>query len=56
MQGTELEEGSSVVIPQPGGGSQVLNGLPGVSQVDVTFSPELQRLRVPGGQLLKKGR
>lgn len=54
MQGAELEEGSSVVVPQPGGGSQVLDGLPGVSQADVAFSPELPSLRVPGGELRRK--
>lgn len=51
MQGAELEEGSSVVVPQPGGGGQVLDGLPRVSQTNVAFSPELPRLRVPGGEL-----
>ena len=51
VQGAQLEEGGAVVVAEPRGGGQVLDGLLGVPQPDVAVGPQLPRLGVPGGDL-----
>lgn len=47
VQRAELQEGGAVVVSQPGGRRQVLDGFLRVSQSDVTIGAELPRLRIP---------
>lgn len=51
VQHAELQEGGAVVVAQPRGRRQILDGFLRIPHSDVTFCAELPRLGVPGGDL-----
>lgn len=55
VQHAELQEGSAVVVAEPRGWRQVLDGFLRVSHSDVTFCAKLPRLRIPRRDLQKDG-
>lgn len=55
VQQAELEEGGTVVVAEPRGRRQVLDGFLWVSHSDVALGTELPRLGIPGRDLRKDG-
>lgn len=53
VQRAELQEGGAVVVAQPRGRRQILDGLLWVPDPDVAFGAKLPRLRIPGRDLKK---
>lgn len=51
VQHAELQEGGAVVVAQPCGWCQILDGLLRVPQSDVAFRTELPRFWIPGRDL-----
>lgn len=51
VQHAELQEGGAVVVAQPRGRRQILDGFLRIPHPDVTFCAELPRLGIPGGDL-----
>lgn len=51
VEQTELQESGAVIVAQPRGRRQILDGLLRVAHPDVTLCAELQQFRVPGRNL-----
>lgn len=54
VQQAELQEGGAVVVAQPGGGRQVLDGFLRVPHPDVALCTQLPRFGIPGGDLKRR--